>query len=480
MFEGEQGRSGKDHESVVREKQRAAGSSVLAGLILTLLKLVVGVSTRSLGLLAEAAHSALDLGAAAMTWFAVRTSWRPPDADHQYGHGKVENLAALGESFLLVLTSVWILYEAADRILGRGPEVEPSIWAFLVMGISIVVDLVRSRDLRRVARKSGSQALEADALHFSTDIASSSVVIVGLAGVWVARTYDIAWLRLADPIAASVVALIVLALSWQLGRRAADMLLDRAPAGLARRVEKALDGLEGPEAVPSIRVRQSGDRPFVDVELLLPRELPLAEGERIAAAARERVREAIGANASVLIQLQARTDEGDSLRRRISTAVAMEGVHAHNITIRHDPERGCHADLHLELPGTLTLEEGHAIADRVERRVLRELPEVRRVDIHLEQHEEMPEPSGILDPEVREGIEARILAVARDVAGPDSVHDLLLVRTTAGLYLSCHCFVPAEASLAEVHELTDRLEHSLRGTIPGLARVAVHAEPHGA
>ncbi len=461
---------------LVLEKQRAAAASVLAGTFLTLLKLAAGLATSSLGILAEAAHSALDLGAALITWIAVRTSWRPPDADHHYGHGKIENLAALGETALLAATAVWIMVEAGKRIKGLGPEVRPSLWAFMVMGISILVDVLRSRDLGKVARRSGSQALEADALHFSTDIASSLVVMLGLAGVLLAEREGVRWLALADPMAAMIVAVIVLGLAWRLGRRAAGVLMDRAPAGLARAALEAVEGLAGTEGIPRVRVRQAGDSIFADIELGLRRGLPLGEAERVALVARERVRDAIGPRSSVLVQFRALEDAGAPIRERVATAVAMEGVHPHDITLREVPG-GVQADLHLELPGSLTLGESHDIADRVESRILREVPEVRRVDIHLEQWGEAPEAASPLDASSLAALVERVRRVAREAAGVEGVHDVLIARTAGGLYLSCHCLLPAETPLGEAHDRTDRLEAALKEAMPELVRVSVHAEP---
>jgi cation diffusion facilitator family transporter len=461
---------------MIREKKRAALASVIAGAVLTALKLAAGIATGSLGLLAEAAHSVLDLGAAAMTWGAVRASWRPPDADHQYGHGKIENLAALAETILLVLTSAWILLEAGKRFLGGGPEVEPTIWAFVVMGLSIVIDYYRARDLKRVATESGSQALEADALHFSTDIASSSVVIVGLLGVVAARRFGHGWLALADPVAACLIAVIVLVLSFKLGRRAVDILMDRAPEGLRVRIERGLEGLDGMQGPSRVRVRQGGDRTFADVELRVRPGLPIAEGDRIASAARRRVKEIAGERSSVVVQLQPDRDDTATLRERLSTAVAMEGQLAHNITIRRS-EQGAHGDLHLELSGRLTLEEAHRVADRVEARILEQLPELNRVDIHLELHEEEPDRASPVEPEVRATLEERVRSIASEVVGEGAVHDIHLTHTRGGIYLSCHCFLPGETRLAEAHALTDRLEARLRTAVPELVRVAVHAEP---
>ena len=175
--------------SMRREKRAVAGNSVLAALVITSLKIVVGIATGSLGILSEAAHSGLDLVAALLTFFSVRVSDKPADADHQYGHGKVENVSAFIETGLLLMTCVWIIYESIKRMFFHSVEIEPSVAAFLVMALSIAVDAWRSRALGRIAKKYDSQALEADALHFSTDIWSSGVVILGLALVWMGQDH---------------------------------------------------------------------------------------------------------------------------------------------------------------------------------------------------------------------------------------------------------------------------------------------------
>src|SRR3984893_17631249 len=216
--------------SMRREKRAVAGISVLAALVITTLKIVVGISTASLGILSEAAHSGLDLIAALVTFFSVRVSDKPADADHQYGHGKFENFSAFIETGLLLLTCVWIIYEAIKRLFFHSVEIEPSIAAFVVMFLSIAVDTWRSRSLGIIAKKYDSQALEADALHFSTDIWSSGVVILGLALVWLGRIYHVSWLLRADPISALFVAGVVISVSWRLARRTVDALRYAAAA----------------------------------------------------------------------------------------------------------------------------------------------------------------------------------------------------------------------------------------------------------
>src|SRR5215472_8002862 len=227
------------------EKRGVARNSVVAALLITALKIVVGFTTGSLGILSEAAHSGLDLVAAVITLFSVRVSDKPADADHQYGHGKIENFSAFIETGLLLVTCVWIVYEALRRLFFHHVEIEPSLAAFLVMFFSMAVDYWRSRALGRIAAKYDSQALEADALHFSTDIWSTGVVALGLLLVMLGRTYGIAWLRAADPIAALFVAGVVVYVSWRLARRTVDALLDAAPTGVRGKIIAAVWKVEG-------------------------------------------------------------------------------------------------------------------------------------------------------------------------------------------------------------------------------------------
>jgi cation diffusion facilitator family transporter len=253
-----------------KEKNQAAASSVLAAIGLTSLKVVVGVLTGSLGILAEAAHSALDLVAALMTWFAVRISGKPPDLDHLYGHGKVENLSALIETILLLATCVWVLYSAITRLIHGRTDIEVTVWSFAVMAFSMIVDFSRSRMLSKAAKKHNSQALEADALHFSTDIWSSAVVIVGLAGVKLSEAHPaLALLKNADAVSAICVAAIVLFVCGRMGMRTVQALLDAAPRGLNDRIKSVAESVPGIQDCHRVRARYSGAQLFVDAHVLV-------------------------------------------------------------------------------------------------------------------------------------------------------------------------------------------------------------------
>ncbi|MDR3719205.1 MAG: cation diffusion facilitator family transporter [Bryobacteraceae bacterium] len=252
------------------EKNKAAANSVLAAIGLTSLKVVVGLLTGSLGILAEAAHSALDLVAAMMTWFAVRISGKPPDRDHLYGHGKVENLSALMETLLLLVTCVWVVYKAAARLTQGRTDIEVTVWSFAVMGISMAVDFSRSRMLSKAAKKHNSQALEADALHFSTDIWSSAVVIVGLAGVKLSEMHPaLALLKNSDALSAICVAGIVFFICGRLGMRTVQALLDAVPKGLNDQIKQTAEQVPGILNCHKVRARYSGAQLFVDAHVLV-------------------------------------------------------------------------------------------------------------------------------------------------------------------------------------------------------------------
>jgi len=266
------------HTNAQQEKRSAALSSVIFAIGLTTFKIIVGILTNSLGILAEAAHSALDLAAALMTFFAVHMADKPADKEHNFGHGKIENLSALFEAILLLGTSAWIINEAVDRLFFRKAQVEISIWSFIVMGTSIAIDYTRSRILYRAAKKYNSQALEADALHFSTDIWSSSVVILGLIGVTVSQYMPgLTWMTEADAVAALLVALIVIYVSGQLGWRTINALLDTAPKGITEKIIIEVGKMKGIHDCHAVRIRPSGATWFVDLHVTMDGDAPLNE-----------------------------------------------------------------------------------------------------------------------------------------------------------------------------------------------------------
>ena len=364
------------------EKRAVAGNSVLAALAITALKIVVGVTTGSLGILSEALHSVLDLIAAIITLMSVRVSDKPADADHQYGHGKVENFSAFIETGLLLLTCVWIIYEAAKRLFFHHVEIEPSIAAFVVMFISMAVDFWRSRALGRIAAKYDSQALEADALHFSTDIWSSGIVIIGLTLVLLGRRYGIGWLRDADPIAALCVAGVVVYVSWRLARKTIDALLDAAPAGVRNKIVAAVSGVDGMLEVDRVRIRRAGNRYFADLSVGVARNVTFQRSEQMVEAVTSAVHEVLP-DADVIVHSVPRALNTENIFDRVRAVATRYNFNVHDVSVQ-DFQGHLHVEQHLELDEHLSLKEAHDRVTVLESEIRQDVPEISSILTHIE------------------------------------------------------------------------------------------------
>jgi len=460
-----------------REKRWAALSSVAAAVFLTSMKLVVGLLTGSLGILAEAAHSGLDLVAALVTFLAVRVSGRPADREHPYGHGKVENLSALFETILLLVTCVWIIYEAIQRLFFKSVEVDPSVWAFAIMGISIIVDVSRSRMLYRVAKKYESQALEADALHFSTDIWSSSVVIGGLTLVVISKWLRLPWLAQADAVAAMAVAGIVIWVSLQLGRRTVTALLDGVSASLVDDVTRAIKNVPGVAAVSRVRVRRSGPEAFADVLVAVNRGAAFERTHEIATGAEMAVH-TILPGADVVVHVEPVKVNHEGLLETVRLLAARHGLAAHGIRSYDMGTNGHLLELHLEVDETLTVEAAHIQATAFENELRQAWPTIDEIVTHIE-----PTGEGVAQRQASAADEAevrRLLKSLKSVSGIDcQPHNVTVRRDHGELSLTFHCAVDPDAPIADAHTLTERIESILRSQAPNLGRVIIHVEPRG-
>lgn len=460
-----------------REKRRVALTSVIAAVVLTGTKLAVGIATNSLGILAEALHSGLDLVAAAVTFWAVRASAKPADGDHPYGHGKVENLSALFETVLLFVTCAWIIYEALHRLLGTAATtVDASAWAFGVVIFSIIIDYGRSRALMRAAKKYQSQALEADALHFSTDIWSSGVVLLGLGGVLLAPRLGLPWLANADAVAALGVAVIVIWVCYQLGRKSVDDLLDAVPPELRTRVAQLAAAVPGVATVVQVRARRSGPEIFADITLAVDRGMPFERAHAVADAAEAAVRAGLPhTDVTVHIEPQAAAD-GDTLTA-VRAVAARHGHATHGLRLR-DGAQGRDLELHLEVEAGTSVADAHRQADALEAALHVELPDLGRIDVHLEPAgEAVRAQAGPREQEerVRQALDTFCTRERRLCC----VHDVRLQQAGDGLSLTLHCTVAGETAIGDAHALTAHLEEHLRRAVPALHHVLVHLEPRG-
>ena len=463
-------------------KRSTALASVLAAFGVTLLKLITGLLTGSLGMLSEAAHSGIDLIAAAITLFAVHFSDRPADEEHNYGHGKLENLSAGIEVLIMVGSCLWIGYESIARILHPSRlDLRFSIWPFIVLLLSITVDFTRSRALHRVASEQRSDALEADALHFGTDIWSSAAVFAGLLATFLGERFHLAALEYADPVAALAVAVIILIVTWKLAHKTLDSLLDATPPEAREKIQRDLRrdlvSIDGVLAVDRIRVRRSGSNYFVDLTLGMPRNLTFQRSEQIAFAATTAV-QSILAGADVVIHAVPTATLTESVFDRIRAVAARSNLAVHDVSVQHyDGE--LHVEQHLEVPETMTLSHAHEIATHLETDIRHEVPGIASLLTHIES--EPATISNTAQMEASRNLEEQIQRTAELFPEILDVHEITVTRGHGGaatsVQINCHVTMPDDLPMSRVHEVITEFESEVRLQHPNISRVLIHPEP---
>jgi cation diffusion facilitator family transporter len=448
-------------------KEKVALGSIAASGGLTIAKAIVGVMTGSLAILSEAAHSLIDFAATVMTYIAVRMSGRPADEEHHYGHGKFESLAALLETALLFVLSGVVIYEGIKRLLGDEHAVEATIPAFAVIGASIVIDFFRARILNKVAHETSSQALEADALHFSSDLWSSLAVLIGLAGV----AFGLKW---ADAAAALVVAILVLFAGWRLGRRTIDTLLDTAPPGVADQVIRIARRVPGVVGIDGVRVRQVGPDQFVELNASVSRTMPI---DRVAGLRQDVIKAVLAElpNAQISVVTEPRALDNETILDRVMVIARNRGLAVHHVTVHAIGEK-LSISLDLEVDGALTLAAAHDIADALEIAINDELGAQVEVDTHIEPLQSDALGRDATSIRIKE-VQDALSALATRPGTLCDIHDVRVRDTSEGEIINFHCRVEPSKTVHDVHERVDELERALRARWPSIKRVIGHAEP---
>jgi cation diffusion facilitator family transporter len=458
-------------------KRSAALFSVLAALGVTLLKLLTGLLTGSLGMLSEAAHSGIDLIAAGITLFSVQVSDRPADADHTYGHGKIESLSAGVETVLMLGSCIWILTEAVRRILFREHlALKFSVWPFVALFLSITVDFTRSRKLHRIASETKSEALEADAIHFRTDIWSSLAVLFGLGASYGGQYWNVTALELADPIAAILVAGIILHVTWKLARRTIDTLTDATPPEARaqnRQLIRELAAIDGVLSVDRVRTRRSGPSYFADVTLGMPRNLTFQRSEQITMAATAAVQRHLP-GADVVVHSIPTASRAESVHDRIRAVAARSNLNIHDVSVQ-EYHHQLHVEQHLEVDETMSLRAAHSLVTQLESEMRREVPEISSILTHIES-----EPATIERPESLERdrqIEVRLRRTAQAFPEILDIHEVFVTRINDRIQVNCHCTLPDDLPMSKVHEIITAFEGAFKLDDPEVSRLLIHPEP---
>ena len=451
------------------KKENVALSSVVASFLLATMKLVIGVITGSIGIISEAAHSGLDFGAVLLTYFAVRVSDKPADREHQYGHTKIESIAALIESVILLLTSGWIIYEAVHRLVSKTSEVRVVWYSLLALVISMIVDFTRSKALKKVAMETKSQALEADALHFSLDILSSAVVLIGL--VFVAR--GIVW---ADAMAGIAVALVIAYAAFRLGKKTVDILIDAAPVGLTEQIIAITKTVSGVIKIEKIRVKPAGPFAFVEMSLDVSRTLSLERVQSICNSIEEKIRELLPV-ADITINTKPIALDCETIAERVHIIGINHNLHVHNIASNIVEDKK-HISFDVEVEHNLTIKEAHEVVSSLEQEIRREFDGDLDISVHIDPLRSEERTSQPLSPAEETAVRNIIVEVAETIDRIHEVHDIQIRKTEKEkLFITLHCSFDDGVLLEDVHFITSKLEGVIYQTIPNAGQVIIHAEP---
>ena len=455
-------------EDTNAEKRSAALWSIVASAVLTLAKLVAGLATGSLGLLSDAVHSLIDLGATGITYGAIRIAERPADTRHHYGHAKIESVAALIETGLLFITAIGVVVEAIRRLIGHETPVTVTWWAIALILAAIAIDFFRARTLDATAKRTNSVALEADALHFSTDMLSSIAVLAGLA--LVALGYP--W---ADALAAVFVAAVIGLAGWRLGSRTIDTLMDAAPDGVIERIEGAGQATQGVLWLERVRARPAGATLFVEAQVAVPRTLPFDRATAVKNALADAIRQELP-SADVSLSLLPVELDDETAFDKVLLVASRQGVAVHHVTIQHVAEKLA-VSLDLEVDGAMPLGEAHVVASRLEDAIVAELG----ADVEAESHIEPMLVSAVSGEDVPATELAQIVSVLHELATGDvrltNIHDVRARRSPLGLLVTIHCQSSPLASVQAVHDAMQALELRFQSRMPEVKRLIGHAEP---
>jgi cation diffusion facilitator family transporter len=434
------------------EKQQVALVSLAASSGLAVAKFAAGMVTGSLGILSEAVHSLLDVGATAITFFAVRYADQPADETHHFGHAKAESIAALIETGLLFATTGWIVWEATERLWSGESHVTVVWWAILIIILSIVIDFNRARVLKTTGKKHSSEALEADALHFSSDMWSSSVVLVGLAATWLGYPK-------ADAAAAIIVAIFIALAGLRLGRRTLNTLLDAAPEGAVQRIRSLVEETDGVLSMRRCRIRRAGAALFINLDINVRRTLPLDEVVEI----KERLADPVAL-------------DDETVFDKVMLAARRRSLAVHHLTVQNLSDKTS-VSFDLEVDGAMRLAEAHEVASALEGMLQRELGPEAEIDTHIEPIHLRGLEGEEANAEERNVIEHWLRRFAAEIPNVNDVHNIRVRRNAHGLFVTYHCRVNGDQSVETIHEAVDELESRLRKKLPQVRRVTGHAEP---
>lgn len=464
---------GENSKTVAQKKYRVALHSLYAALIITVIKIVAVYFSGSLGILSEVFNSSIDVFVCLVTILSIKYSSKPPDEDHNYGHEKVESFSALFQVLILILTSAYIIYEAISRLfIYKDVEVNVSVWIIGALLITMCIDYYRAKALKKIAVETKSNALEADALHFSSDILSTSVVIIGLILIY----FNIS--KIADTVAALISTFIIIYLGVKLSRKAIDSLMDRVPAGLYEKLKYETLLIKGVEDIKNCRLRSTGSKIYVDMTIFISRLVPFSKAHDIVDSVEKRINQLIP-NADIVIHSEPLETKDETINDKIRMIVNEFGLKCHDI-YSHKIDNEIYSELHIEVCNTNDLTKAHNTITEIEDKIKKEIDVISHLKIHIDEPSEILFDTKDITKNSNEIVREvnKILSESNEIISSNGIQ---IISSNGRIRISLNCVFDYIYSLDEVHDIVTVLESKiylhLKEHHPKLANVIIHAEP---
>jgi cation diffusion facilitator family transporter len=446
-------------------------------LLVTLIKLAVGVASGALAVIADAFHSVVDSSSNIIGLLGVWVGARPADSNHPYGHHKYETIAALAIGGLLLVAGFEIARGVVERLLGASPAPEVTPATFALMALTFIVNIAVVAFETRAGRRWQSQILLADAAHTRTDLLVTLSVVVALVGT----RMGLVWL---DALVAGAVVILLVRAAFGILRSTSDVLADAAVTN-PKTVERIARGVPGVQSASGVRSRGRSDAAYVDLHVTVHPAMDADQAHGVATEVERRITEALPGVVDAVVHIEPARSPGDvspweDISVRLRAIADGLGVGLHDLHVHTEREGGYSIEMHLEVDANLTLGAAHALADRFELRAREALPGVRSIVTHIE-----PLPAGLpveLDAgqiaRTREAaLRQRIIALVDGLAGKGACHSVELHHVDNHLTVTLHVTQPTDRPLTEVHTLAEEIERRLQAHEHSLHRVVVHVEP---
>ncbi|MCL5070595.1 MAG: cation-efflux pump [Actinobacteria bacterium] len=448
-------------------KRQVALFSLIITILLVIVKIIVAYLSNSISVVSEALNNGLDLVTVLITFLAIRISTRPPDKDHTYGHGKYENLSAVFQLVIISLLCFFITYKSVQRIISKNFELILNNYVFVVLIISILVNIIRLYFVGNVAKKYNSYAFRAEFLNYSSDIVSSLIVLTGL---FIART----GFYLADPIASIIVSILILGFGARMAVKVIRNFLDYIPREVTEKIYEILEKIPEIKSAEKILIHEVGNIKFVNLEISVDDNIHLSELGNLEKKIRcEIVKNFPDSEVMVSAKQSLSEDNIDCIVKDILLNQP-EIKDIHNIFI-YKIEDKIDISVHVELNKSLNLSESEKLTALTEDLILKKITNARNIYIHIEDAKDNESWNDItgrseeLINRIKKEISAYIL--------PQSCHNFTILERNGNYNIAFHCRLDEKMEVEKAHSIITNIENRIKNLWGGINEVLVHVEP---